>query len=74
MPWPIRCAVCRSRDIQAGADEVTCLACGRLTDMHGVAVPLSEQYQSDDVHKEQLAAAQADLIAKLQSQLDAKEK
>lgn len=49
MPWPFACAVCGSRDVQAGADEIFCLACGRLTDANGVAVPVKEQFTNEEM-------------------------
>ena len=48
MPWPRKCAVCGSLDIQAGADNVQCMNCSRLTDANGVAVPLEVQYSRED--------------------------
>ena len=48
MPWPYACAVCGSREIAAGIDEIHCLVCGRLTDKHGVAVPLLEQHTTEE--------------------------
>ena len=48
MPWPYSCAVCHSKDIQSGVNEVTCLKCGRLTDKDGVPVPLDVQFHSED--------------------------
>jgi hypothetical protein len=48
MPWPYACAVCGSRDIQASADEIQCLVCGRLTDKDGIAVPLKVQFTTEE--------------------------
>jgi hypothetical protein len=60
MAWPIRCASCKSRDILHGLDEISCLVCGRLTDQHGVAVPLDEQFHSDDAYTDLLLAELAE--------------
>ena len=54
MPWPYRCASCGSGDTQAGAHEITCLQCGRLTGSDGAPVPLLAQIHSDDEYKELL--------------------
>ena len=48
MSWPRACAVCGSRDVQALADEIQCLVCGRLTDSHGIAVSLKHQYETNE--------------------------
>ncbi len=40
-----QCANCGSFDTQVGFDEITCLACGRLTSLaDGHLVPLEEQF------------------------------
>lgn len=49
MPWPFSCAACFSRDVQAGIDEIHCLVCGRLTDLNGVLVPVSDQFTSEEL-------------------------
>ena len=49
MPWPIHCANCGSRDVQAGLDEIHCLVCGRLTDNNGQLVPLKEQFTNEEL-------------------------
>ena len=48
MSWPRACAVCNSRDVQATADEIQCLVCGRLTDAHGIAVSIEHQYHTNE--------------------------
>ena len=48
MPWPRACAHCGSRDVQATIDEIFCLACGHLTDKHGIAVSVLEQHTSEE--------------------------
>ena len=50
MPWTRQCANpdCRSLDTQATADEIQCLNCGRLTDKHGLLVPLKEQFTTEE--------------------------
>ena len=48
MSWPRACAVCQSRDVQATADEIQCLVCGRLTDAHGIAVSIEHQYHTNE--------------------------
>jgi hypothetical protein len=60
MSWPYACAVCGSRDIQAAADEVFCLVCGRLTDKNGVPVPLSEQFTSEELKKDEIGGKPVD--------------
>jgi hypothetical protein len=49
MSWPFSCAACGSRDVQAGIDEIHCLSCGRLTDLNGVLVPVSDQFTSEEM-------------------------
>jgi hypothetical protein len=49
MPWPRNCAACYSFDVQAGIDEIHCLICGRLTDLNGVLVPVSDQFTSEEL-------------------------
>lgn len=48
MSWPIACAACKSRDVQAAADEIFCLNCGRLTDKDGHLVPVEHQFTSEE--------------------------
>jgi hypothetical protein len=54
MPWPYRCASCGSGDTQAGAHEITCLQCGRLTGQDGVPVPPLAQIHSQGHYEELL--------------------
>jgi hypothetical protein len=57
MSWPYACAVCGSRFVQATADEIFCLDCGRLTDKHGVAVPQVDQFTSEELSDEEIGKA-----------------
>ena len=49
MPWSFSCAHCKSRDVQATADEIQCLVCGRLTDKNGVLISHEEQHTSEEL-------------------------
>lgn len=48
MAWPTKCANCGSKDIQAGAHEIFCLICGKLTSEHGEVVSDDEQNLAAD--------------------------
>lgn len=50
MPWQRQCAnpECRSLDTQALVDEIQCLVCGRLTDLHGQLVSLKDQFTTEE--------------------------
>jgi hypothetical protein len=49
MSWPFACKHCGSRDVQATADEIQCLVCGRLTDKDGIAISHEEQHTSEEL-------------------------
>ena len=68
MPWPYSCAACGSRDIQVGADEITCLKCGRLTDSQGALVPLLEQIHSENHYEDLVLADLKAQVADAQAQ------
>jgi hypothetical protein len=69
MPWSYSCGACRSRDIQVGANEITCLKCGRLTDANGVPVPLLAQAHSEDHYNALVLADLQQQVADLQAQV-----
>lgn len=48
MTWPRSCKHCGSLDIQVAVHEILCLACGKLTDAAGRAVPEEVQFTSDE--------------------------
>jgi hypothetical protein len=48
MAWPFKCAHCGSRDVQVTVDEINCLNCGGLTDKDGHAVPISDQFTTEE--------------------------